>query len=374
MNRITKTRGIGVLLAVGALAVILALVLPGVSSGKTETVKTGSQAKVYKFVISNNFLGNDWRPTAERIATLTSKLAPFNGKISLQIVNSQNTTQAQIASLNDIVASKPDVLMIDAGSPTALNPVIARACAAGIVVISFDQIVTAKCPYHVYQDHGLGQRAIGQWMAKTLHGTGGVFVDRGLPGAPQSIEIQDNFLKGLKKYGPNIKVLGQYDGKYAIGPEEQAVSALLASNPDVSGVHTQGYCTAIFSAFKQAGKKLVACTAYSYNGELVACVQNKVPCAALSASTDIVQVAMKLGLDVMEGKSAVTKGGYLQEPMTLFLTGPKVPLVNIGPASTLHVEYVKLGVNAFPKLAPGLMLPYTLAQYKISPEEAAAKR
>ena len=53
-------------------------------------------------------------------------------------------------------------------------------------------------------------------------------------------------------------------------------------------------------------------------------------------------------------------------PMYLFLTGPKVNLVNTG----VQTQYVKLGGNAFPDLAPGLALPYTLPQYKTTPQQA----
>ena len=368
MSRIPKKRGVGVLITVGAVAVALALLLPGVSGGKT--VKAGKGAKVYKFVLSNNFLGNDWRPQMERLADLTSKLAPFKGRITLQIVNSQTTTEAQIADLNNIVASKPDVLLIDAGSPTALNPTVKRACAAGIKVISFDQPVTEPCAWRVYQDHGIGQRAIGQWMAKILHNKGGIFVDRGLPGAPISAIIHDNFLKGLKKYGPNVKVLAEYDGKYSIGPEQQAVSSLLAGHPDVAGVPTQGYCTPIFNAFKQAGKKLVPCTAYGYNGELTACAKQKASCAILSGAPTVVQIALKLGLDAMDGKPVPPKGKTVPVPWTLYLSGPNIKLQNPGG----DVQQIVIGKNAFTTLAPGLAVPYTLPQYKITAAQAAAKR
>ena len=206
------------------------------------------------------------------------------------------------------------MILVDAGSPTALNPTIARACAAGIKVISFDQIVTAKCAWKVGQDHSPGQRAIGQWMAKTLKNTGGIFVDRGLPGAPISAIIHDSFLEGLKKYGPNVKVLAEYDGKYSIGPEQQAVSALLAGHSDVAGVMTQGYCTPIFNAFKQAGLKNVPCTAYGYNGELVACARLNTPCAILSGSPIVIQIAMKLGLNAMDRKAVPARSTQVPVP------------------------------------------------------------
>lgn len=351
-------------------ALILAAALVAVPAGGGKTNAPRGDSGPFKVVLSNNFLGNDWRPQMERLAELTAQQAPFRGKITLQIVNSETTTQAQIASLNNIIASEPDAILIDAGSPTALNPTVERACRAGIKVISFDQPVTAPCAYRVYQDHGIGQRAVGQWMAKVLKKQGGIFVDRGLPGAPISAIIHDNFLAGLRRTAPGVKVVAEYDGKYAIGPTQQAVSSLLAGNSDVAGVHTQGYCTAAFNAFKNAGKTAVPTTCYGYNGELVACARQKVPCAVLSGSTVVVQIAMKLALDALQDKKVPPTSKVIRVPWTLYLTGPRVSLSNVGG----KVEYVKLGKNAFPALAPGLALPYTLPQYKISAQQAAAKR
>lgn len=365
-----KSRLLVVLAA--ALVVGVSLLAPAVGIARTDApaAKAVTRDSPYKIVLSNNFLGNDWRPQMERLAELTAKQAPFRGKISLQVVNSESTTQAQIASLNNTIASKPDAILIDAGSPTALNPTVRRACSAGIVVVSFDQPVTEPCAWRVGQDHGIGQRAIGQWMAKVLKGSGGIFVDRGLPGAPISSIIRGNFLKGLKQYGPKIEVVGEYDGKYSIGPSQQAVSSLLAGHADVKGVHNQGYCTAVFNAFKNAGKKPVATTCYGYNGELVACAQRNAPCAILSGSPVVVQIALKLAVDKLDGKPVPPVSRQIPVPWTLYLTGPKVNLANVGG----KVEYVKIGKNAFPKLAPGLALPYTLPQYKISAQQAAAKR
>src|SRR2546428_9145326 len=43
-------------------------------------------------------------------------------------------------------------LLVDASSPTALNASIQRACDAGVIVISFDQVVTADCAYKIDSD------------------------------------------------------------------------------------------------------------------------------------------------------------------------------------------------------------------------------
>jgi ribose transport system substrate-binding protein len=369
MTRMFSTKRVALLALMGALAAGLVLLVPAVGGAKT-----AKQQKVYKFVLSNNFLGNDWRPQMEQLASLTAALEPFKSKISLQIVNSQTTTEAQIADLNNIVASKPDAILVDAGSATALNPTLKRACAAGIVVVSFDQPVTEPCAWRVLQDHGVGQRYVGQWMAKTLHGKGGLFVDRGLPGAPISAVIHDNFLKGVKQYGPNIKVLAEFDGKYSLGPTQQAVSSLLAGHPDVAGVFSQGYCNAVFNAFKQAGKKFVPTTCYGYNGELVACAQKNVPCAILSGAPIVIQQALELALNAVEHKPTPPKNKDVPVAWTVYVTGPAVSLAGNPAAQGGSIQKVVIGKNAFANLAPGLALPWTLPKYHITAQQAAAKR
>src|SRR5437879_10441158 len=82
---------------VAVLAVVLSVGLATATAGKSSF--KAKHAPPYTFVVSNNFLGNDWRPQVEKLATLTSKLAPFKGKVNVKIVNSQTTNQAQIADL-----------------------------------------------------------------------------------------------------------------------------------------------------------------------------------------------------------------------------------------------------------------------------------
>jgi ribose transport system substrate-binding protein len=337
----------------------------------TGTATSGSSGKVYRIVVSNNFLGNDFRPQMLRLAQLTAQKPPFAGKVKLEVVNSEPTTSAQVASLNNIIQSKPDAILIDAGSPTALNPAINRACAAKIVVISFDQPVTAPCAYKVSQDMGAGQIVVGQWMSQVLGGKGKIFVDRGLPGAPVSKVIQDGFMKGLAIEG-DVKAAGEYDGKYAPGPEQQGISQLLVGNKDVTGVMTQGYCDPAFKAFKQAGiARKPAATCYGYNGELVACAQQKADCAVLTGSPIVVQIAMELALKVLKGDKPPTSQ-VVPVPMKLYVTNAAEFKPTENPAN-VQIEQIELGKNAYPDLPPGLALPISKDEYGITPGQAAGK-
>jgi ribose transport system substrate-binding protein len=349
-----------------------ALAIAGGASANSHGAASGHQAStVYKVVLSNNFLGNDFRPEMERVAKLTAAQAPFKGKMSLQIVNSQSTPQAQISSLNTIIETRPNAILVDDGAGPALNPVIQRACAAHILVVSFDNPVTAPCAYKVSQDMYSGQVVVGQWMNWALKGAGKIFVDRGLAGSPVAAQIQNGFMKGLKVSGGKVTSAGVYTGSYAPGPEQQGISQLLASNKNVTGVMTQGYCQPAFKAFKNAGISLVpATTCYGYNGELVACAKMKAKCAILTGSPVVVQIALKTALDYLDGSSKPPTSKTIPVPMTLYTSSSAGFSPKQNPAG-VKIENIVLGKNAYPALAPGLALPFTLPQYSITAKQAS---
>src|SRR5215213_10563532 len=169
------------------------------ASARTTGSSSGAATK-YTIYLSNNFLGNDWRQQMERVAKVSVEKGPLAGRVDLKIENVENTVQAQINSLNNIIRQKPDAILVDAGSDSALNPTIKKACDAGIVVISFDQVVTEPCAYALESDWNRIPAVLAEWMADQLKGKGKVFVDRGLAGAPISAQLENGYLEVLKKY------------------------------------------------------------------------------------------------------------------------------------------------------------------------------
>jgi ribose transport system substrate-binding protein len=350
-----------ILKAVGACGVLLAAVVATAcsSSSTTSTSSSGktTASKPYTIYLSNNFVGNDWRVQMEKEATVAAGLAPFKGVVNLTITNAAGTVPAQIASLQAIVARKPDAIMLDASSPTALNPVITQACAKGIVVINFDQTVTAPCAYKIFTNFVLGEQLSAQWMVAQLHGKGNVFEDTGLAGAPISATITNAWASVLKNY-PNIHVIGTYQGQYALGPEQQGVASLVAAHPDVNGILTQGYCTGAIKALQSANHPLVPMLCQSYNQTYVALATDKGASGFIMANPAWLSVlAMKTAVEILEGQHPA-KSDELTPPC--FYVGGSSP-------SGASCQAIKIGVNAFPNLSPGLTLPPSPPFMTISP-------
>jgi ribose transport system substrate-binding protein len=321
--------------------------------------------KTYTIYLSNNFAGNDWRQQMLRSAQLATEKGPLAGRVILKIENTENTIQAQTASLNNIIRAKPNAILIDAGSDTALNPVIKRACNEGIVVVSFDQPVTAPCAYKVAADWPWIARITAEWLAKILNGKGEILMDRGLAGAPNATTFVDGYEEVLKKY-PNIKVIGYFNGNYAIGPEQAGVASQLAAHPHVDGVLTQGYGTGAIKAEQDAGRSVVPVTAVSYNGTAVTCAQTAGAKCILGVNPSWISAeALRVAVDVLDGKAPASKELPFRAP---FLTTDPIKS-DISPDT--RFEKIVLGVNAYPDLPPGMTLPISPDWMTITPKEAS---
>ncbi len=330
------------------------------------THHAAAEGKTYTIYLSNNFVGNDWRQQMERVAKVSVEKGPLKGRVDLKIENVENTVQAQISSLNNIIRAKPDAILVDGGSSDALNPTLKKACDAGIVVVSFDQVVTEPCAYALESDWNRIPAVMAEWMAKQLNGKGKVFIDRGLAGAPISKQLEDGYLAVLKKY-PGIQVIGNYNGQYALGPEQQGVASLLAAHPEVDGILTQGYGTGAMKALADAGRPMVPITAFSYNGTAVACLQTKGAKCILGANPAYLSSeAIKLAVDILDGKPKPTNRHVLVFGDFLTTDPIKSELYDNAKMQTLEI-----GKNAFPDQPPGLTLPITPDWVDITAQEAA---
>jgi ribose transport system substrate-binding protein len=325
-----------------------------------------AQGKKYTIYLSNNFVGNDWRQQMERVAQVSVDKGPLKGRVDLKIENVDNAAQAQINSLNNIIRAKPDAILIDASSAEALNPTIKKACDAGIVVISFDQVVTEPCAYALESDWNRIPAVLAEWLVKQLDGKGKVFVDRGLAGVPISAQLENGYMEVLKKY-PGIEVIGNYNGNYALGPEQEGVASLLAAHPQVDGVLTQGYGTGALKALQDAGRPIVPVTAFSYNGTAVTCLQTAgAKCILGSNPAYLSSEAIKMAVDILDGKPKpadrhiLVYGDFLATD--LFES-------EIYPDAV--VQKLETGKNAFPDGPPGLTLPITPNWVDITAKEAA---
>jgi ribose transport system substrate-binding protein len=335
----------------------------------------------YTFVVSNNFLGNDYRPQLLRLATLTANQPPFKGKVTVKVVESQPTTAAQLADLNNIISEHPDAILLEPPDPTAVNSAIKRACNAGILVIDVDQSATEPCAWTVSEDFYHAQYILGEWMGQALKGTGKIFVDDGLSGPDIAKTIEKGFLDGLKYQAPNVQVVAHYQGQFSNAPSQQAVSSLLTGNRNVNGISNQGYCSPVENALKSAGLQPLPVTCYGYNGELRQCLADHWMCGVSTGAPTGIQIAMKTALDILEGKANPPKNVVIPNPEWIYVTNAS----SFHPKKTFGIPVVQITSRVCGSTTPppgttcsdlpaGMAMPFTLPAFMISGTAAAGKK
>src|SRR5579872_6214162 len=112
-----------------------------------------------KIAFSNNYAGNSWRQAMLKSYDLVAKKAVADHVVAAADIFTTADKEAptQAAQIQNLILQGYDAIVVNAASPDALNGAVKQACDAGIVVVSFDGIVTEPCAYRVvidYKDYG----------------------------------------------------------------------------------------------------------------------------------------------------------------------------------------------------------------------------
>jgi ribose transport system substrate-binding protein len=208
-----------------------------------------------KIALSNNFAGNSWRQAMLKSWDKVTKDA-LAKKVVAQapsFTTSENQATEQAAQIQNMILQGFDAIVVNAASPTALNGAVKQACDAGIVVVSFDGIVTEPCAYRIAVDFKqLGAMQIDYFAKRGLKGN--LLEIRGLAGVFVDDEIHQGIVAGVAKR-PEFKIVGSVHGNWTQTVAQKEVSAILSTLPAVTAVATQGgdgYGVA--QAFKAAGR------------------------------------------------------------------------------------------------------------------------
>src|ERR1700752_2743421 len=191
MKRITCSKAL--------LPILAGIALIGVARADTKNMR---------IAFSNNYAGNSWRQAMLKSYDLVTKKAVADGVVAAADVftTSENPVTEQAAQIQNLIPQGYDPLFINAASPDALNGPIKQACDAGIIVVSFDGIVTEPCAWRVVVDFkDMGRQEVEQ-MAK-LQPKGGNLVEiRGLAGTSIDEAIHQGIGEGVAAH-PEFKIV-----------------------------------------------------------------------------------------------------------------------------------------------------------------------
>jgi len=237
----------------------------GIAGASPLTALAAEQGKKFKIALSNSYIGNKWRIEMENVFKAALDMEPFKSEVDGSWFNSGNDVSKQSQQISDLIARKVDAIVVDAASPTGLNGILTQASERGILVVSFDNIVTAPSALKVNTDQVAFGRQLAEWLAKKLDGKGNVIMVTGVAGT--SVEEDRN--KGADEVwakNPAIKVVNRYTGMWDSATAERNTASILPSLPPIQGIWCQGGTDGVLKAFIAANRPLPPTAGEAENG------------------------------------------------------------------------------------------------------------
>jgi ribose transport system substrate-binding protein len=247
-------------------ALLVAVVAASISIAAASAGSSRSGAEgPFKIALANSFIGNTWRVEMANLYKAGCKMPPYSKAVACSVYNSGNDVGKQTQQISNLISQRVDAIVLNAASPTGLNGIIKQACDRGIVVVSFDNVVTAPCALKVNTD----QRAFGkqgaQFLVDQLKGKGNVVMVTGVAGTFADSE-RNKGAESVFKANPGIKVVAKYSGNWDSAAAQRATAAQLPSLPKVDGVWVSGGTDGVLKAFINAGKPLPVTAGEAENG------------------------------------------------------------------------------------------------------------
>ena len=185
--------------------------------------------------------------------------------IKLIVGDGQNDPSKQTALVDDYIAQKVNVLIINAVEKDALAPAVKRAMDAGIKVVEVDRTVSTPVTVTIKaNDYDIGFAA-GKSLISALGGKGTVVEIQGAAAASPTIDRHKGFMDALAA-APGIKVVGSNNGDYDEAKGMQVMEDFLTRFPagKVDAVYThadmmaRGAARAIAAEGRQNGLKIIS--------------------------------------------------------------------------------------------------------------------
>jgi len=227
--------------------------------------RAAGESRKFKIALSNSYIGNKWRIEMENVYKAALEMEPFKSQVEGSWYNSGNDVSKQSQQISNLIASKVDAIVVDAASPTGLNGILTQASARGILVVSFDNIVTAPTALKVNTDQVAFGKQLADWLVKKLNGKGNVIMVTGVAGT----SVDEDRNKGADEVwaqNPGVKVVNRYTGMWDSATAERNTSAILPSLPKIDGIWCQGGTDGVLKAFIAAKRPLPPTAGEAENG------------------------------------------------------------------------------------------------------------
>ncbi len=320
------------LLAASGAGLLAAALPPGAHA-------TGRKLKI---ALSNSYIGNKWRIEMENLFKAALQMEPYKSQVEGSWFNSGNNVSQESQQISGLIGERVDAILIDAASPTGLNGIIRQATERGILVVSYDNVVTAPSAIKVNTDQFAFGKKLAEFLVQKMHGKGNVIMVTGVAGT--FVDQQRNAgADSVWKQHPDIKVVNRYTGMWDSSTAERNTAAILPSLPKIDGIWCQGGTDGVLKAFIAAKRAPLPPTAgeaeNGFRKFMTGYMGHSVDGLSIGQPPYLVLVALELARRILQ-KS------YPRKDIT-------IPFPYVTSAT------VKVGETVFPKLPDSFFADFT---------------
>jgi ribose transport system substrate-binding protein len=298
--------------------------------------------KTLKIALSNSYIGNKWRIEMENLFKAGLQMPPFKGAVEGSWFNSGNNVSQQSQQITGLIGERVDAIVLDAASPTGLNGIIRQATSRGILVVSFDNVVTEPGAVKVNTDQFEFGKKLAEFLVQKMNGRGNVIMVTGVAGT--FVDEQRNAgADSVWKQHPDIHVVNRYTGMWDSSTAERNTASILPSLPKIDGIWCQGGTDGVLKAFIAAKRTPLPPTAgeaeNGFRKFMIGYMGQKVDGLSIGQPPYLVLVSLALARGIVE-KS------YPRKDITI-------------PFPYVTTETVKVGETVFPDLPDSFFADFT---------------
>ena len=134
-------------------------------SAETKYFQWPAKKGPYRIALANGFIANDWRVQMIRVAKAYAEQPGVKEDIKeFKVISVGEDIAAQIAAVNNFIDQGFDAVIVNANNTAAFGRVVKKANEAGVVLLSFDNVIDDPMNIQINVD----QKGIGRLAADFL--------------------------------------------------------------------------------------------------------------------------------------------------------------------------------------------------------------
>ncbi|MEW6698549.1 MAG: substrate-binding domain-containing protein [Bacillota bacterium] len=222
------------ILAILVIVFLMAIAITGCGSQEAPKAEAPKEeSKKLKVGLSMNTLNNPFFVAVKEGAEAQAK----EDGIELVVTDAQNNPGQQLADVENLIAQKPDVLILDPADSDAIVQAVNKANDAKIPVFTIDrQANGGEVLTHIGFDAIKSGNIAGEYLAKALNGKGKVVEIQGILGTNVAQDRSKGFNEAIAKY-PDIKIIAKQSANFDRGQALNVMENILQANPEIDGIY-----------------------------------------------------------------------------------------------------------------------------------------